>query len=96
MVMKLSILNKSERGAVLKYFIKRLVALVLIIVAISIGSFYMIHLLPGDLATMILGAGNTPENKKRLFAQLGLDKGAFFCGRKTKQNFYTTPTKTII
>jgi peptide/nickel transport system permease protein len=73
--MKLSILNRSERGAVLKYFIKRLVALVLIIVAISIGSFYMIHLLPGDLATMILGAGNTPENKKRLFAQLGLDKG---------------------
>jgi len=59
----------------LKYFTKRLVALVLIIIAISIGSFYMIHLLPGDLATMILGVGNTPENKKRLFAQLGLDKG---------------------
>jgi peptide/nickel transport system permease protein len=54
---------------------KRLVALTLIIIAISIGSFYMIHLLPGDLATMILGTGNTPENKKRLFAQLGLDKG---------------------
>ncbi len=75
MALKLSILTKSERGAVLKYFTKRLVALVLIIIAISIGSFYMIHLLPGDLATMILGAGNTPENKKRLFAQLGLDKG---------------------
>jgi len=60
---------------VLKYFTKRLVALVLIIIAISIGSFYMIHLIPGDLATMILGTGNTPENKKRLFAQLGLDKG---------------------
>ncbi len=59
----------------LKYFTKRLVALVLIITAISIGSFYMIHLLPGDLATVILGSGNTPENKKKLFAQLGLDKG---------------------
>jgi len=75
MPLKLSILTTSERGAVLKYFTKRLVALVLIIIAISIGSFYMIHLLPGDLATVILGAGNTPENKKRLFAQLGLDKG---------------------
>jgi peptide/nickel transport system permease protein len=75
MAIKLSILTKSERGAVLTYFTKRLVALTLIIIAISIGSFYMIHLLPGDLATMILGAGNTPENKKRLFAQLGLDKG---------------------
>ena len=75
MALKLSILTKSERGAVLKYFTKRLVALVLIIIAISIGSFYMIHLLPGDLATMILGTGNTPENKKRLYAQLGLDKG---------------------
>jgi peptide/nickel transport system permease protein len=75
MALKLSILTKSERGAVLKYFTKRLVALVLIITAISIGSFYMIHLLPGDLATVILGSGNTPENKKKLFAQLGLDKG---------------------
>ena len=31
--------------------------------------------LPGDLATVILGAGNTPENRKILYAQLGLDKG---------------------
>lgn len=59
----------------LKYFTKRLVALVLIIIAISIGSFYMIHLLPGDLATVILGTGNTPENRRKLYEQLGLNKG---------------------
>ena len=59
----------------LKYFTQRLVALVLIVIAISVGSFYLIHLLPGDLATMILGVGNTTENRKQLFAQLGLDKG---------------------
>ena len=35
----------------------------------------MIHLLPGDLATVILGTGNTPANRKLLYAQLGLDKG---------------------
>ena len=59
----------------LKYLTKRLAALVLIIIAVSIGSFYMIHLLPGDLATVILGTGNTPANRKLLYAQLGLDKG---------------------
>jgi peptide/nickel transport system permease protein len=60
---------------VLKYLTKRLAALLLIIIAVSIGSFYMIHLLPGDLATVILGTGNTPANRKLLYAQLGLDKG---------------------
>ncbi|CAB4857255.1 unannotated protein [freshwater metagenome] len=59
----------------LKYFIKRLVALVAIIIAISIGSFFMIQLLPGDLATSILGVANTPANKRELYARLGLDKG---------------------
>ena len=75
MALELSILTESERGVVIKYIAKRLAALVVIIFAISVGSFYMIHLLPGDLATAILGIGNTPENKRQLFKQLGLDKG---------------------
>ena len=57
------------------YVLRRLGLLAGIVIVISIGSFFMIHLLPGDLATVILGAGNTPENRKILYAQLGLDKG---------------------
>ena len=66
--------TQVERGAVLNYIVKRLVALVLIVFAISIGSFYLIHLLPGDIATVILGTGNTPENRRLLYKQLGLDR----------------------
>jgi len=57
------------------YVLRRLILLVGIVFVISLGSFFMIHLLPGDLATVILGVANTPENKKILYAQLGLDKG---------------------
>lgn len=45
-----------------------------IVFVISIGSFYLIHLLPGDPAVVILGTGATPQNKAILYAQLGLNK----------------------
>jgi peptide/nickel transport system permease protein len=45
-----------------------------IVFVISVGSFYLIHLLPGDPAVVILGTGATPANKAALFKQLGLDK----------------------
>lgn len=57
------------------YVLRRLALLIGIVFVISVGSFFMIHLLPGDLATVILGAANTPHNRKILYAQLGLDKG---------------------
>jgi peptide/nickel transport system permease protein len=59
---------------VLKYVARRLVMMLGIIFVISVGSFYLIHLLPGDPATVILGIGNTPEAKAALYHQLGLDK----------------------
>ena len=45
-----------------------------IIFVISVGSFYLIHLLPGDPAAVILGTGDTPANRLILYKQLGLDK----------------------
>ena len=53
---------------------KRLVILIGIVFVISIGSFYLIHLLPGDLAVVILGPGASPNAKAHLFAQLGLNR----------------------
>jgi peptide/nickel transport system permease protein len=48
--------------------------LVGIVFVISVGSFYLIHLLPGNPATVILGFGATPEAKAILYKQLGLSK----------------------
>ena len=48
--------------------------LVGIIFVISVGSFYLIHLLPGDPATVILGTGASPANRAILYKQLGLNK----------------------
>jgi len=39
-----------------------------------VGAFYLIHLLPGDPAVVILGTGDSPVNKARLFAELGLNR----------------------
>ena len=45
-----------------------------IIFVISVGSFYLIHLLPGDPAAVILGTGDSPANRAILYKQLGLDR----------------------
>jgi peptide/nickel transport system permease protein len=59
---------------VLKYLLKRLVMLIGIGIVVSFGAFMLIRLLPGDLATAILGFGATPERRAELYARLGLDK----------------------
>lgn len=51
-----------------------MVMLLGIIFVISVGSFYLIHLLPGDPAVVILGTGATPQNKLILYRQLGLNR----------------------
>jgi peptide/nickel transport system permease protein len=45
-----------------------------IVFVISVGAFYLIHLLPGDPAAVILGTGDSPANRARLYKQLGLNK----------------------
>lgn len=45
-----------------------------IVFVITVGAFYLIHLLPGDPAVVILGTGDSPVNRAKLFAQLGLNK----------------------
>ncbi|MFD2616148.1 ABC transporter permease [Terrilactibacillus laevilacticus] len=57
-----------------KYILKRLFSLIPIIIGISIIVFLIIHLVPGDPASIILGNNATPEAIKALNAKLGLDK----------------------
>jgi peptide/nickel transport system permease protein len=45
-----------------------------IVFVITVGAFYLIHLLPGDPAAVILGTGDSPANKAKLYKQLGLNK----------------------
>ena len=61
----------------LKYVVRRLVMLIGIIFVISVGSFYLIHLLPGDPAAVILGTGDSPSNRVKLYKLLGLNKSIF-------------------
>jgi len=41
---------------------------------VSVGAFYLVHLLPGDPTVAILGPNDTAHNKAILMAQLGLNK----------------------
>jgi peptide/nickel transport system permease protein len=45
-----------------------------VVFVITVGAFYLIHLLPGDPAAVILGTGDSPANKARLYKQLGLNR----------------------
>jgi peptide/nickel transport system permease protein len=57
-----------------RYVVTRLVALVGIVFAISIGCFALVHLLPGDPTVAILGTSDTPHNRAIVMRQLGLDR----------------------
>lgn len=57
-----------------RYLTRRLAMLVGIVFVISVGAFYLIHLLPGDPAVVILGTGDSPQNRAILFKELGLNK----------------------
>ncbi|MGD0314165.1 MAG: ABC transporter permease [Acidimicrobiales bacterium] len=57
-----------------KYFLRRLIQLVVVAFIISVLVFLLVHLLPGDPATIILGSSDTPQNRAALYRQLGLNK----------------------
>jgi peptide/nickel transport system permease protein len=52
----------------------RLVALVPMLIALSIASFALVHVIPGDPALVIMGGEGTPQAVEELRRQLGLDR----------------------
>ena len=64
----------NEGGHVAKYVAKRLVALVVILFFVTLGTFFLVHLLPGQPAVTILGPNATAHNIAVVDHQLGLDK----------------------
>lgn len=56
------------------YLLKRAVQAIPVLIGISLAAFILIHLVPGDPATIILGAQATPKAVATLNEQLGLDR----------------------
>jgi peptide/nickel transport system permease protein len=56
-----------------KYFIRRVLQLVVVAFIISVLVFLLVHLLPGDPTVVILGANDTAHNRAVLDQQLGLN-----------------------
>lgn len=58
----------------LRYVMRRLLMLIGIVFVISFGSFFLVHLLPGNIAAVIEGPGASPENQAKLYKLLGLNR----------------------
>jgi len=63
-------------GDILELILKRLGLGLITLVVISVIIFFMVELLPGDIAQAVLGQGATPENLAALRKQMGLDTPA--------------------
>jgi peptide/nickel transport system permease protein len=57
-----------------RYAISRLGQLVLVLIGVSVVVFFTMHVLPGDVATLLLGQHTTTEQLAQLRHQLGLDQ----------------------
>lgn len=58
----------------LGYLVNRLAASIVVLFGIALGTFLMIHLIPGDPARIQLGAHATPEAVEILHQQWGLER----------------------
>src|SRR5947209_5463499 len=56
------------------FAIRRLLLTIPVLVLVTLMVFSLIHLVPGDVATVILGEEATPQAKAQLDHQLGLDQ----------------------
>ncbi|WP_323763938.1 ABC transporter permease [Marinovum sp.] len=64
-------------GDILSLVLKRLGFGLITLLIISIIIFFMVELLPGDIAEAVLGQGATPENLAALREEMGLNQPAF-------------------
>lgn len=56
------------------YILRRLLALIPVLLVVGVVVFFLIHLTPGDPAAIMLGDGATPQQVEQLRQQLGLDR----------------------
>lgn len=58
----------------MKYFAKKTLTLIITLFMISIATFFVFQIIPGDAVANMLGTEATPEREEALRQQLGLDK----------------------
>jgi peptide/nickel transport system permease protein len=58
----------------LAYLVRRLVRAVPVLFGVTLISFFIMQIVPGDPASIIAGLGATPQEVARVRAELGLDK----------------------
>ncbi len=56
------------------YFLRRLLLIIPILIGVSLLSFFLLHLIPGDPARVIAGQGATLEDIKVIRSEFGLDE----------------------
>ncbi|MBV8653921.1 MAG: ABC transporter permease [Alphaproteobacteria bacterium] len=57
-----------------QYIVRRLMQLLLVLIGVSVVVFITMHVLPGDVATLLLGDHATPQQLESLRRQLGVDQ----------------------
>ncbi|MGH7357476.1 MAG: ABC transporter permease [Candidatus Rokuibacteriota bacterium] len=57
-----------------RFLARRLLLLAFVLAVVSVVIFGVVHILPGDVATMILGTSSTPEDLAALREKLGLTR----------------------
>jgi peptide/nickel transport system permease protein len=90
----------------LRYFIKKLITLIVLLFLVSITVFSVLFVLPGDPSQIILGINATPEALANLRAELGLDQsflsqytdwiGDLLLGRSQQSIHYKMPVYALI
>lgn len=90
----------------LRYLLKKLITLFILLFLVSITVYSVLFVLPGDPAQIILGINATPETLANLRAELGLDKsfwaqygewiGNLLTGRSNRSINYDMPVYDLI
>ena len=90
----------------IRYLIKKLITLLILLFLVSITVFAVLFVLPGDPAQIILGINATPQSLTNLRAELGLDKsfmdqyahwiGSLLLGRSQQSIHYKMPVYELI
>ncbi len=57
----------------MKLFIKKIITLIMTLFLVSVAAFLAFQIIPGDVATSILGTEATPEREEQLREELGLN-----------------------
>jgi peptide/nickel transport system permease protein len=66
--------GNNETTSVTQYVVRRLIQLIFVLIGVSLVVFLTMHILPGDVATLLLGDRATNQQLESLRRQLGLDQ----------------------